>query len=209
MSEIDNDTKNEELDEDSQRGKAAKRILTTRTKVLLVLCSSTAAVLFCVGGPLFLIRLALRGEPYDESAPASVIAKIENSCGFKFPENMGSLRAADGLGPGVHPKPYVCLVRFATDPNGLAQLQDSLSKLDDYSEQFPSPAFPDYDPRNYSRTKAPAWYRGEIRQGIVYKACVWPSGLLLLVVAVESEQGDKIDVYMEGVGGAGLKEGQD
>lgn len=159
-------------------------------------------------GLLFLVFLGLRGEPYDQSQRTSVKASLENNFGFKFPENTQALKGAHGLGGGVHPKPYVCIVRFTTDPNGLAQLQGSLSKLDDYNEQFPSPAFPDYDPRNYSRTKAPAWYKGKIMEGIVYKASVWRSAGLLLVVAVESEQGDKIDVYMEAVGGDCLKVAQ-
>ncbi|HUT29317.1 MAG TPA: hypothetical protein VMX13_05960 [Sedimentisphaerales bacterium] len=60
--------------------------------------------------------------------------------------------------------------------------------------------FPDYDPRNYSRTKAPQWYKGKITRGVVYKAGVWKDGPLLLIVAVESEQADNIDVYMEAVG---------
>ncbi|MHC4666176.1 MAG: hypothetical protein ACYS9T_09505 [Planctomycetota bacterium] len=170
------------------------------------ICVSGWAIIV-LGGGSFLIYLALRGEPYDESAPASVIAKIENSCGFKFPENMGSLRAADGLGPGVPPKPYVCIVRFTTDRHGLAQLRDSLSKLDYYTEEFSAAG---YDPRGLSRMKAPEWYKGEMTKGIVYRGSGWGgTGLILLTVAVESKEGDKIDVYMEGVGGAGLKEGQD
>jgi hypothetical protein len=151
---------------------------------------------------LFLIFLALRGKPYDQSQPGAVKVSLENNFGFEFPENMQALKGAHGLGGGVHPKPYVCLVKFTTDPHGLAALRDSLSKAEHYGEPLHRT---DYDPRNYSRTKAPAWYKGKIKDGIVYKASVWRDGPLLLVIAVESEQGDKIDVYMEATGGDHLR----
>lgn len=196
-----NNIQNDQPNKNSRRGKARNRTLSKRA-IILIVSSSLIALPFLIVGPFFLVCLALRGNPYDQSQPASVKANLENNFGFKFPENMQAFKGAHGLGPGVHPKPYVCIVRFATDPNGLAQLRDSLSKAEGYSERLHRT---DYDPRNYSRTKAPAWYKGKIKDGIVYKASVWRDGPLLLVIAVESEQGDKIDVYMEAVGGDHLR----
>ena len=172
-----NNIQNDQPNKNSRRGKARNRTLSKRA-IILIVSSSLIALPFLIVGPFFLVCLALRGNPYDQSQPASVKANLENNFGFKFPENMQAFKGAHGLGPGVHPKPYVCIVRFATDPNGLAQLRDSLSKAEGYSERL-------------HRT--------------VYKASVWRDGPLLLVIAVESEQGDKIDVYMEAVGGDHLR----
>ena len=180
-------------------GNAAPR---GKTQAIAGMACSAAGLIALGGLFVWMIYAGLRGEPYDQSQPVSVKANLENNFGFKFPENMQAFKGAHGLGPGVHPKANVCIVRFTTDPNGFAQLQDSLSESDDYTERLP---FQNYDPRNYSRTKAPVWYKGKITEGIVYKAGVWCSAGLLLVVAVESEQGDKIDVYMEATGGDRLR----
>jgi hypothetical protein len=136
------------------------------------------------------------------------VAKIENTFGFKFPEKMESLKAADRISGGLFPRPYQFVVRFVTDKNAFVQLRDSLSEIDDGPE-----ATSHYtglsDPRWFSRSpEVPKWYGTEIKGSVIYESHILTSEgmwLQLHTVCAESKQSGRVEVYMEGMGDPNLK----
>lgn len=182
-----------------------------KLQAVLGVCVSGGAIVW-FGASFVVVSLALRGEAFDESNPPSVIAKIENTCGFKFPEKVESLKAADRISGGVPPCAYQFIVRFTTGQNGFVQLRDSLSEIDD-GPQGKGHYGGLSDPRYFRRSReVPKWYEGEIEGAVIYESVFLTTGTIWLqlhTVCAELEQAEKVEVYMEGWGDTSLKEDKD
>jgi hypothetical protein len=176
-----------------------------KAEAIAGICASVIP-LFLIGCILSLFFLAIRGEPYDESYPQSVIATIETNCNFKFPEKMESLKAADRIAGGVPPQPYVVIVSFTTDQDGFAQLQHSLSLQPLRSENYNT-----NEPRAFSLSKGtPQWYKTKMPKGKIYEGSLYgKNNMMLSTFCVELPESEKVAVYMEGWGDSRLKQGQD
>jgi hypothetical protein len=188
------------------RIKRARPVLKGKAEAIVGICLSVVPLIL-ISTIAYVFYLALRGEPYDESHPASVIATIETNCKFKFPEKMESLKAADRIGGGVSPKPYLFIVSFTTDQNGFAQLRDSLSLQPLRSEDYDT-----NDPRVSSLSKGtPQWYKAKMPKGIIYEGFLVSKNnmMRLSTFCVELPEPEKVAVYMEGFGDPRLKQRQD
>jgi len=187
------------------RIKRARPILKGKAEAIVGICLSVVPLLL-INTIAYVFYLALRGEPYDESHPALVIATIETNCNFKFPEKIESLKAADRIAGGVPPKPYVVIVSFTTDQNGFAQLRDSLSLQPLRSENYNT-----NEPRAFSLSKGtPQWYKTKMPKGKIYEGSRYgKNNMMLSTFCVELPESEKIAVYMEGWGDSRLKQGQD
>lgn len=166
------------------------------------ICAS-AIPLILIAAISILFYLALRGEPYQESDPASIIALIEDNSNINFPEKMQSLKAADRIAGPPDP-PYVCLlVSFTTDQKGFTRLRDSLSKLDSYTEITDDYNADEYNHVYFSSYKdIPQWFKIDIAKDIIYHSFgkTKNNAITLYTTCVRSEDPDKIVVYMEGLG---------
>lgn len=184
-----------------------KRPLYTGTVEAITGICASAIPLVLITAISILFYLALRGEPYDESHPESVISIIEENGDIKFPAKMESLKAANGITPGVHPQYIRFIVRFITDQEGLAQLRDSLRKQGFYPET-PDYNSNDYDPVYLSTYKdTPKWFKIDIAKGVIYDSFgnTKNNAIKLHTICVPSEDPDKIVVYMEGFGDLSLR----
>jgi hypothetical protein len=173
-----------------------------KPEAIIGICAS-GIPLILIGCIISMIFLALRGEPYDESHPSSVIATIETHCNFKFPEKMESLKAADRIAGGVPPQLYVVIVSFITDQNGFAQLRDSLSLQPLRSEDYDT-----NEPRAFSLSKGtPQWYKTKMPKGKIYEGSLYSKNnmMRLSTFCVELPESEKIAVYIEGWGDSRLK----
>lgn len=169
--------------------------------------TGSATFIFVIGGAFFLVFLALRGEPYVESHPELVISTIENNSGIKFPEQMYSLKAANGITPGVHPQYIRFIVKFKTEQKGVAQLRDSLHEQGVYPET-PDYNSNDYDPVYFSTYKdTPQWFKIDISKGVIYDSFgnTRKNAIKLHTICVPNEDPNKIIVYMEGFGNLSLR----
>jgi hypothetical protein len=91
-----------------------------KRQAIIGICASAIPLIITIAIG-WMIYSALRGEPYQESDPASVIALIQDNSNINFPENMQSLKAADRIAGPPDP-PYVCLlVSFTTDQEDFTQ----------------------------------------------------------------------------------------
>ena len=159
-------------------------------------------VLFPVLFPV-LVSVALRAEPFDESNPEEFVVKFGQLCDINFPAHMESLNAAGRMAGGISPEPYVCFIRFTTNRAGFNQLRDSLSKLPHYSEKFSSS---DLGFRYISfYIDTPSWYNIEAAKGIFYSSNA-ATGLYIDVVAAEPNDGELVEIFMDGLGDESSKE---
>jgi len=196
---------------DIRKGRPAYR---GKPEAILGVCLS-GAVIVLYGTFFFLLYCALRGEPFDESDPASVVATIGKNCGFEFPEKMESLKAADRLAGGID-NPYFFVVSFMTDQSGFAQLRDSLSQLGNWKEitdELSQKDYDtdDYDPRDWSCIEdAPQWYKMKIAKGRTYEGFLVSKNnrMRLFTFCVDLAEPNRIAVYMEGWGDPDLKKDQ-
>lgn len=176
-----------------------------KDEAIIGICTSGVPLILivCIISMFF---LALRGEPYDESHPTSVIAMIETKFNFKFPEKMESLKAADRIAGGVPPQAYVFIVTFITDQDGFAKLRDSISL-----QPLRSGVYDTNEPRSFSLSKGtPQWYKTEMPKGKIYEgSVVSKNNMMLSTFCVELPNSEKVAVYMEGWGDSRLKQGQD
>jgi len=164
--------------------------ITGKTEAIIGITISAGAI---VASPvLFIVLVIAVGMPWDYSHPESVIAMIEDNCDFTFPRTMESVKAADKFDDPPDPPYYLCKIRFATDPNGFAQLRQSLSELDHYSE-----VPPDEFAASYLMLYA------EVDPNTVVHACSGQSKnkkMSLQAAFIVSEEPGKILVYIEGLG---------
>lgn len=177
-----------------------------KRQAIIGICASAIPLIITIAIG-WMIYSALRGEPYQESDPASVIALIQDNSNINFPENMQSLKAADRIAGPPDP-PYVCLlVSFTTDQEDFTQFCDSLSKQDSYLEIH------DYNSIKYSSVRfstekdIPQWFKINIAKDIIYHSfgITRNNAITLYTTCVRSEDPDKIVVYMEGIGDPSLR----
>lgn len=179
-----------------------------KRQAIIGICSSAVPLIITIAFS-WMIYLALRGEPYKESDPASVIALIEDNSNITFPENMQSLKAADRTASPPDP-PYLCLlVSFETDQEGFTQFRDSLSKQDSYLERYDYNSIKDSPVRFSTEKDILQWFKIDKAKNIIYNSFGKTRNnaitLYLYTTCVRSEDPDKIVVYMEGFGDPSLR----
>jgi hypothetical protein len=161
--------------------------------------SSSAIPLIITIAFSWMIYLAIRGEPYQESDPASIIALIKENSNICFPENMQSLKALEKTASPPDPPYLLFSVSFETDQQGFTQLCDSLSKQDSYFEIHDYNAI---NPIYYSSEKdIPQWFKIDTKD-IIYRGfgTTKNNAISLNTTCVRSEDPEKIVVYIEGLG---------
>lgn len=171
-----------------------------KKQAIIGICSSAIPLIITIAFS-WMVYSALRGEPYQESDPASLIALIQENSNINFPENMQSLQAAEKTASPPDP-PYLCLlVSFETDQEGFTQFRDSLSKQDSYQETQ------DYNSIKYgyarfsTEKEIPQWFKMDTTQEIIYHSFgITKNNAITLYTTVCSEKPDKLIVYMEGLG---------
>jgi len=177
-----------------------------KRQAIIGICSSAIPLIITIGFS-WMVYSAIRGEPYKESDPVSVIALIQENSDINFPANMQSLKAAEKIASPPDPPYLLFLVSFETDQQGFTQLRDSLSKQDSYLEIH------DYNlikhsPVHYSSEKdIPQWFKIDIAKDIIYRSFgkTRNNAISLNTTCVRSEKPDEIVVYMENLGSPRLR----
>ena len=177
-----------------------------KRQAIIGICSSAIPLIITIVFSL-MVYSAIRGKPYQESDPTSVIALIQDNSDINFPENMQSKKAVEKIATPPDP-PYLCmLVSFETDQEGLTKLRYSLSKQDSYMEINDYNSIK-YSPVHFSAEKdIPQWFKIDIAKVIIYHSIgkTKNNAITLYTTCVRSEDSDKIFVYMEGLGRPSLR----
>ncbi|HBG27958.1 MAG: hypothetical protein A2Y10_03040 [Planctomycetes bacterium GWF2_41_51] len=129
-------------------------------------------------------------EPYNESHTSSIISNIENNFNFKFPEKIELLRTGDTIAGGID-RPYVFIVQFVTDQNGLYEIKQS-GDWEDITEEIEKGKWAD---SRFFTTHTPEWYKKPIEKGRTYE--VLPESTLH-IICVELNASESVIVYMDG-----------
>lgn len=169
---------------------------------ILGLCITGASVIFIISTFVYVYIIVFIGKPFDESHPSLVVSVIEKTCEFNFPDKVENLEAADKIAPGVDPGYVILIVRFTTDQNGLAHLQNSLRQLDSYIDETAFYKTDDYPLVKFQWPGGfPKWYNIDVTKGIIYSSYGTSKNneISLYTTCVKSDQPEKIDVFMEGI----------
>ena len=202
--------------------------MTKKTKIVLFISAATLLALILAAVDLFFfedLRHWFWMEIHDESRHASFITNIEDNSVVEFPEKIESLKVAEKVNTN-HDNSYYFVLRFKTDKKGIAQLRESLSKLDDYFENSfesrtePNDRTDDSDLRTLIRGKrVPKWYNEELPEGIFYTSYgkgvnyrmpyrKQGEGMFHFIICtwIVLEESEEVLVYMSGRGYYSMKD---
>jgi hypothetical protein len=174
-----------------------KKSKTMKWIIIVILGVTIIPIILVVGMFAYVASVISHEDPYNESNTALIINRIESNFGFKLPEKMESLQAGDTIAAGID-HPYVFVLRFVTNQNGLGKLIQ-VGDLTDVTEEIANSKWD--DSRSFTK-HTPQWYKIPLEKGRTYENCLVSKNntLRLNIICVEMTPSESVVVYMQGWG---------